>query len=173
MTDTDEIPDTSTCGCCRTVEDEMTHTNKPGQPALGYRIGTHGSFLRRMIRRLPLQEVMDGTGHIRQPLANLTTQETSDPSIALLDAFAVVADVLTFYQERIANECYLRTATERRSGPGALPARSADELNPGVAAGTWLAFTVETAIGLSRIGDHCTGHENPEPARPGETTPDV
>jgi hypothetical protein len=146
VTDTDEIPDTSTCGCCRTVEDEMTHTNKPGQPALGYRIGTHGSFLRRMIRRLPLLEVMDGTGHIRQPLANLTTQETSDPSIALLDAFAVVGDVLTFYQERIANECYLRTATERRSVLE-LAREISYELNPGVAAGTWLAFTVETAIG--------------------------
>ena len=45
----------------------------------------------------------------------LKTRERSDPSIALLDAWATVGDVLTFYQERIANEGYLRTATERRS----------------------------------------------------------
>ena len=38
-----------------------------------------------------------------------------DLAIALLDAWATVADVLTFYQERIANEGFLRTATERRS----------------------------------------------------------
>ena len=38
-----------------------------------------------------------------------------DPAIALLDAWATVGDVLTFYQERIANEGFLRTATERRS----------------------------------------------------------
>jgi hypothetical protein len=58
-----------------------------------------------------------------------------------------VADVLTFYQERIANEGYLRTATERRSvlemarviGYG---------LNHGVATGTYLSFTVEEASGV-------------------------
>ena len=44
----------------------------------------------------------DGARHARLP-------------IALLDAWATVGDVLTFYQERIANEGYLRTATERRS----------------------------------------------------------
>jgi len=42
-------------------------------------------------------------------------RDDSDPSIALLDAWAVVADVLTFYQERISNEGYLRTAQERTS----------------------------------------------------------
>ena len=48
-------------------------------------------------------------------LRALTTRDNSDPTIAVLDAFAVMGDVLTFYQERIANEGYLRTATERRS----------------------------------------------------------
>lgn len=49
------------------------------------------------------------------PLRKLTSREADDATIALLDAWATVADVLTFYQERIANEGYLRTATERRS----------------------------------------------------------
>jgi hypothetical protein len=35
--------------------------------------------------------------------------------ILLLNAFAAVADVLAFYQERQANEAFLRTATIRRS----------------------------------------------------------
>ena len=48
--------------------------------------------------------------------------------MALIDAWAVAADVLTFYTERIANENYLGTATERRSvagtdGPDRLSAR--------------------------------------------------
>ena len=30
----------------------------------------------------------------------------------MLDAFALVADVLSFYDERIANEGYLATATD-------------------------------------------------------------
>jgi len=44
------------------------------------------------------------------------TRADDDFAIGLLDAWAVVSDVLTFYQERIANESYLRIATaERRS----------------------------------------------------------
>lgn len=42
-------------------------------------------------------------------------RDDSDPSIALLDAWAVVADVLTFYQERISNEGNLSTGQERIS----------------------------------------------------------
>jgi hypothetical protein len=99
-----------------------------------------------MVERLPLQTVRDTIGTEHQPLQRLTTQESSDPSIALLDAFAVVADVLTFYQERIANECYLRTATERRSVLELARAISY-ELNPGISAGTCVAFMAETAKG--------------------------
>ena len=45
----------------------------------------------------------------------MQTREDDDFSIALLDAWATVADVLMFYQERVANESYMRTATERFS----------------------------------------------------------
>ncbi|MFF7815365.1 putative baseplate assembly protein [Streptomyces sp. NPDC007945] len=82
--------------------------NRPGLPALAYRVGTHREFLDAMLARL-------SPAGDRTPLAALTTREPDDPSIALLDAWAVVADVLTFYQERIANEGFLRTATEQES----------------------------------------------------------
>src|SRR5262249_53155658 len=65
-----------------------------------------------------------------------------DPCVAFLDAWATVADVLTFYQERIANEGYLRTATERRS-VAELARLVGYRLRPGVAAGTYLAYTLE------------------------------
>ena len=79
-------------------------------------------------------------------LAPLTTREDDDFTIALLDSCAVVGDVLTFYQERIANEAYLRTATERLSVLEL--ARLIDyRLRPGVAAGTYLAFTLQDAPG--------------------------
>ncbi len=77
-----------------------------------------------------------------RPLEGLTTRDPSDPSIALLDGWATVADVLSFYQERNANEGYLRTATERRSVlelsrlVGYVP-------RPGVAASVYLAYTVD------------------------------
>ncbi|PJF45305.1 MAG: putative baseplate assembly protein, partial [Candidatus Thermofonsia Clade 3 bacterium] len=78
--------------------------NAPGQPRLRYRLGTHRTFLRRMVARLSQQQSEDG----RRPLAKLTTRATDDPSLALLDAAATLADVLTFYQERIVNEGFLR-----------------------------------------------------------------
>src|SRR5204863_235282 len=63
-------------------------------------------------------------------------------SIALLDGWAMVGDVLTFYQERIANEGYLRTATERRS-IFELARLVGYAPRPGVASSTYLAFTME------------------------------
>jgi len=76
------------------------------------------------------------------PLQGLTTRTTDDPAIALLDAWATVADVLTFYQERIANEGYLHTATERRSILE-LARLVGYTLRPGVAASVFLAYTLE------------------------------
>ena len=50
--------------------------------------------------------------------------------------------MLTFYQERYANEAFLRTATQRRVDRAAR--RLIDyRLRPGVAALAWLAFTVD------------------------------
>ena len=122
--------------------------NAPGLTALSYRAGTHGTFLERMLRRLASQTVpRDDPADTRpppRPLSRLTTRAADDPAIALLDAWATTADVLTFYQERIANEGYLRTATERRSVLE-LARTIGYELNPGVAAGTALAFTLESA----------------------------
>ena len=53
--------------------------------------------------------------------------------MGVLDAWAVVGDVLTFYQERIANEGFLRTATERLSVL-TLARAIGYELKPGVSA---------------------------------------
>ena len=77
-----------------------------------------------------------------QRSGGLRTRESDDPTIAVLDAFAVACDVLTFYSERLANESYLRTATERTSLQE-LGKLVAYRLSPGVAAETWLAFSLE------------------------------
>jgi hypothetical protein len=134
------------CGCCEAGVPQRRLYNRSGLPALDYRIGTHPIFLRRGLARLPSQPVPADDPHGARPLAGLTTRSAGDPTIALLDAWATVADVLTFYQERIANEGFLRTATER--GSMLQLARAIGyELNPGVAASTFLAFTVEDAPG--------------------------
>lgn len=119
--------------------------NRPGLPQLAYRITDYTSTRKRLLSllrdSLRLQESQEAG-----PLAKLTTRADDDPAIALLDAWAVVVDVLTFYQERIANEGYLQTATERRSILE-LARMIGYELNPGVAASTYLVFTVEDAPG--------------------------
>jgi PA14 domain/Baseplate J-like protein len=132
------MTDAEHCGCCSGVEvlTPSDEANPPGESALRYRVGTHGRFLQSMHARIGTQP----------PLAPLTTRSTDDPALALMDAWAAVLDVLSFYQERIVNEGYLRTATERRSVL-ALARAIGYELRPGVAASTVLAFTLETAPG--------------------------
>jgi len=136
------------CGCCEGTQ-PMTPVpihNAPGLAALAYRVGTHGRFLASMKARLASVTVdvagADGTTTRLHPLQALTTREQNDPAIALLDGWAAVADVLSFYQERIANEGYLRTATERRSVLE-LANLVGYRLRPGVAASVYLAYTID------------------------------
>ncbi|HEX4610549.1 MAG TPA: hypothetical protein VH092_20335, partial [Urbifossiella sp.] len=75
-------------------------------------------------------------------MAALTVRTTDDPAIAFLDAWAVVLDVLTFYQERIANEGYLRPATEFRSVLE-LARLVGYQPRPPVGSSTYLAYTLE------------------------------
>ncbi len=112
--------------------------NRPALPAVEFRVGIHSQFKATMLAALSSQA--------RPELLGLRTRSEDDFTIALLDAFASTADVLTFYSERIANEAYLRTATERRSVLE-LGRFIGYELAPGVAAQVMLAFTVEGAAG--------------------------
>lgn len=124
------------CGCCEGTEvlTPLETANRPGLSALAYRVGTHATFLETMKARLSSLDF--------QELRGLTSREPNDPAIALLDGWAAIADVLTFYQERIANEGYLRTATERRSVLE-LARLVGYKLRPGVASSVYLAYTLE------------------------------
>ena len=80
-------------------------------------------------------------------LSALQTRSDDDYAITLLDMWATIADILTFYQERVANEGYLRTARLRDSI--LRMARLLDyHLKPGVAATTLLAFTLDKNTSL-------------------------
>ena len=114
--------------------DPRNLTNRPGLSALSYRIGDYASFRNNLLAQLS------------KCLPSLKTRDSNDPAIALLDAWAVVEDVLTFYQERIANEGYLMTAAERQSIIE-LGRLIGYELKPGVSASTHLAFTLEEKPG--------------------------
>ena len=82
-------------------------TNPPGQDEIAYRTSTHHEVFTWLLDALGDPD--------RRGLATLTTRDRDDLTIGLLDAFATMTDVLGFYQERIANEHYLGTATERLS----------------------------------------------------------
>jgi predicted phage baseplate assembly protein len=124
------------CDCCEgpDVLTPLATANRPGLSRLRYRVGTHATFFETMQARLSAEALPE--------LAALKTREKSDPSMALIDAWATVGDVLTFYQERIANEGYLRTATERRSVLE-LARLVGYALRPGAASSVYLAYSIE------------------------------
>lgn len=130
-------PGGETCGCCDgvAVATPQGVDNRDGLSAVAYRIGDYAQF------RASLHASLSSSKFAR--LSQLRTRDDDDFTIGLIDAFACSADVLTFYQERIANESYLRTAVERVSlqEMGKLIGY---RLRPGVAAETWLAFALET-----------------------------
>ena len=69
--------------------------NRPDWSAIGYRVGTHSRF-KDSHACGALRCRLAGAARARAPA------RTDDFTIALLDGAAMVADVLTFYQERLA-----------------------------------------------------------------------
>ena len=128
------------CGCCSgiSVETPQGENNLQGLPAITYRTGTWATFRESMLARLSSSDY--------PALAGLTTRDSDDFTIALLDAGSVMLDILTFYQERLANENYLRTATQLQSLIelsrliGYQPA-------PGVGSSVYLSFNMSSAPG--------------------------
>ena len=134
--------------------------NPPGQPTIAARIGTYTTFLSSMLAGLSDTD--------RPALAAFTSRSPDDVTVALLDAFACAADVLTFYQERYAQETYLRTATEQRSVLE-LARLIGYEPAPGVAAHTPLAFALDTTAGSPTSLDLPVGTQAQSIPGPGET----
>lgn len=133
--------DPAFCGCCA---DDVPLApgvlfNRPALSSLDYRIGTFGTFRAAMLQAIAGEAALVG----------LTTRESDDYAITILELWAAVGDVLTFYQERYANEFFLRTAKERDSVLRL--ARMLDyHLRPGLAATTKLAFTLDSGA-VTRI----------------------
>ena len=129
------------CGCCEgitaIVPDRLK--NRPGPfPDRVTASGRTRDFLGSALAALSDPQF----GALR----SLTTREPDDFTIALLDGWATLADVLTFYQERIANELWLRTATERDSILR-LAQLIGYRLKAGVAAETPLCFLLDETPG--------------------------
>jgi hypothetical protein len=131
------------CGCCEGITAIVPGSlfNRPGLSQVGYRIGMHGDFLASALAALSDPEF--------SALRSLTIRDTNDFTIALLDGWATVADVFTFYEERIANEFWLRTASERDSVLR-LAQLTGYRLRAGVAAETPLSFLLDDTPGAPK-----------------------
>lgn len=128
------------CGCCSgiSVQTPGGEFNRPGLPAITYRTGTWVTFKESMLARLSSADF--------PALAGLKTRDDDDFSVALLDASSVMLDILTFYQERLANESYLRTATQIQSLVE-LARLIGYQPMPGVGSAVYLSFALQAAPG--------------------------
>lgn len=148
------------CGCGAGARTPRSEYNRPGLSSLCYRVGTYADFQSTM--------QMDLSDAALPALAQLRTRERDDASMALLDAWAIGADVLSFYQERIANEGYLRTATERCSVLQL--GRLLDyRLRPGVSASVYLAYTIDDNSGPVTIPCGAKAQSVPAPGEQMQT----
>jgi hypothetical protein len=122
------------CTCCRSGQPlvPVARDNAERLSAIAFRVGTFAAFRHSILHdfaRVP-------------ELAGLRSRSDDDFTITLVDLWATVADVITFYAERIANETFIGTATQRDSVLRLV--RLLDyELGGGAAATTLLAFTLE------------------------------
>ncbi len=122
------------CDCCVAPAPRapIDVSNRPGLSQIGFRIGTFATFREALLERINAEPT----------LAALTTRDSDDYAITLFELSAAVGDVLSFYNERIANEIYLRTAQQRDSVLR-LVRLIGYRLRPGLAATTLLAFTLD------------------------------
>jgi hypothetical protein len=96
---------------CEQFGRPRTLYNPPGLDSIQYRIGDFISFRRALLA--PLHD--DNGNSVETELSNWRPAPNGDLTLQLVEWWAYIADILTFYNERIANETYLRTATQPES----------------------------------------------------------
>ncbi len=93
--------------CCPC--DELKHPSKPEIPAglatLPRQLAGFPEYRLALLRDIPTHA----------PLTSWRARQGNDLGIMLLEMWAYVLDILSFYDERIANETYLRTAIRQAS----------------------------------------------------------
>jgi hypothetical protein len=128
------MTDSSSSPCpCGDPADPQVVTNPPGLDQISYQVDDFTGFRRAMLRPLPGEQAI---GAWRPAPGDLGLQ--------VLEWWAYLAQILVFYNERNANESYLRTAT----WPGSLAnlvALLGYQPGPGIAATGSVAVTRTTA----------------------------
>jgi hypothetical protein len=97
----------SHCPCDELVFPQMI-SNPPGRSSISYRVGDYVAFREALLRSTPGET----------ELVNWRPGAEGDLAVQMVEWWAYLADILTFYNERIANEGYLQTATRLQSVQG-------------------------------------------------------
>jgi hypothetical protein len=84
---------------CEQCRDPHIVTNQPGLSTVGYRVDDFAGFRRALLRPRDGEKALLGWH-----------PAPGDLGLQVLEWWAYLGDILTFYNERIANEDYLRTA---------------------------------------------------------------
>jgi hypothetical protein len=93
------------CPCDRFTHPKVI-ANPPGRPSIAYRVGDYATF-----RRALLLALQDESGNLQeQELTNWRPTAQGELALQLVEWWAYLADILTFYNERAANQAYLSTA---------------------------------------------------------------
>ncbi len=121
------------------------------RPPIDWRTGAYASYLAAMIAAAKTQTVVvespGGAPRPVRPLASLNTALNENFAMGLLQCWATVCEILSFYSERILNEGYLATAQERRSLIE-LTRLLGYQVRPGVGANVWINFQVADTPGM-------------------------
>jgi hypothetical protein len=91
--------DDSACPC-EALDHPRLIFNPPGQGVITYRVGDFLSFREALLLSRPGET----------ELSNWRPGASGDLAVQMIEWWAYLADVLTFYNERVANQAYLRTA---------------------------------------------------------------
>src|SRR5713226_2204268 len=76
---------------------------RDNRQVIDYLVRDYESFRQALINLIPAK------------LPEWTDRSEADFGIVLLELFAYMADIISYYQDRIANEAFLNTAQERQS----------------------------------------------------------
>jgi len=126
---------------CDTPRSRLTISNSPGLSAISYRVGDFNSF------REALLQALAGETQLTAWRPNAVT----DLALQMIEWWAYLGDILTFYNERIANESYLGTATQAQS-VRSLIALLGYRPRPGIAATGTVAALVSGKNGFTIPG---------------------
>lgn len=98
------------CPCGQFVHPAVI-SNLPGLDQIQYRVGDYTTFRHALLRALPGETCL--TANVNGTVTQLWRPGAQgDLAVQMMEWWAYLADILTFYNERGANESFLRTADE-------------------------------------------------------------